>query len=78
MAAPAWYALRLASSSSNGRRPSVSASQKPARSASGVSAVTAAQAPSSCSGPRAFENDWSGCSPKRRTWGSRAASGVRR
>ena len=38
--------------------------------------VTAAQAPSSCSGPRDLENDWSGCMPKRRSCGSSAASGV--
>ena len=58
------------------RSPSVSASQQPTARASSVSAVTAPQTPSSCSAPRAFENDCSGWRPKRRTCGSSAASGV--
>ena len=46
------------------------------RAASSVSPVTAAQAPSSCSGPRSCVNVCSGCTEKRRTCGSSAASGV--
>ena len=41
-----------------------------------VSAVTAAQAPSSCSGPRARVNVCSGWTLKRRSCGASAASGV--
>ena len=52
------------------------ASQSPRARASSVSAVTAAHAPSSCSGPRARVKVWSGWSEKRRTCGSSAASGV--
>ena len=48
----------------------------PVARASSVSAVSAAQAPSSCSGPRLRVNVWSGWSAKRRSCGSSAASGV--
>ena len=67
---------RRSSARSNGRRPSVSASQSPRARASSVSAVTAAHAPSSCSGPRARVSVCSGWTPKRRSCGSSAASGV--
>ena len=52
--------------------------RKPARAglAASSSAVTAAQAPSSCSAPRARVKVWSGWTLKRRTCGSSAASGV--
>ena len=52
------------------------ASQNPTVRASSVSAVTAAKAPSSCSGPRSRVNVCSGWRPKRRRCGSSAASGV--
>ena len=50
-AAPAWYSALSSSASSKACTPSRSASQR-ARSASAVSNVNAAHAPSSCSGPR--------------------------
>ena len=65
------------SSSGNGSRPSVLAEPGcRVAAASSVSAVTAAQAPSSCSAPRRSVNVCSGWTPKRRVCGSRAASGV--
>ena len=54
----------------------MSASQVPVAIASSVSPATAAQAPSSCSGPRSCVNVCSGWSEKRRAWGASAASGV--
>ena len=41
-----------------------------------LSAVTPANAPSSCSGPRRLVSVWRGCTEKRRVCGSSAASGV--
>ena len=52
--------------------PSVRASSCPCSRASSLSAVTAAQAPSSCSAPRERVNVCSGCSPNRRVCGSSA------
>ena len=52
------------------------ASQKPISRASSNSAVTAAKAPSSWSGPRLRVNVCSGCRPKRRACGASAESGV--
>ena len=76
MQAPAWYAARSASASGNGSTPSRAARLRAAASASSLSAVRAAETPSSCSAPRVRVNVCSGCSAKRRVCGASSDRGV--